>query len=236
MRSRWWPRCCPTPPPRSTATVASRGREFDRRADGVALALLEAGAAAAGQGRPLPLQRPRVPRVAVRGVQGRPGPGQHQLPLHRRRARLPVGQRRRGRRRVPRHVRRARRRRSATGCPGQALALGRRRHRARARLGHALRGRGRRRHRPSAVAPLGPRRRRPAPALHRRHHRHAQGRHVAPGRPLPRATRTPSHPQYGDDTDLDLDAPSSLTGPGPVHVARLPADARHRLVHRRSWR
>ncbi len=50
-------------------------------------------------------------------VQGRARPGQHQLPLRRRRAALPVGQRRRHRRRLPRRVRRARSRRSATSCP-----------------------------------------------------------------------------------------------------------------------
>ncbi len=73
-------------------------RDFDRRANGVAQAFLDAGVAGAGQGRPVPLQRPRVPRVGVRRVQGRPRPDQHELPLPRRRARLPVGQRRRRRR------------------------------------------------------------------------------------------------------------------------------------------
>ena len=47
-------------------------------------------------------------------------------------------------------------------------------------------------------APLGPQRRRPAAALHRRHHRHAEGRDVAPGRPVQRARRrrqrAPRHP------------------------------------------
>ena len=42
--------------------------------------------------------------------------GQHELPLHRRRARLPVGQRRRRRRRVPRHVHRATASDRATAC------------------------------------------------------------------------------------------------------------------------
>ena len=40
-----------------------------------------------------------------------------------------------------------------------------------------------------SIAAVGPRRRRPAHALHRRHHRHAQGRDVAPGRPVPQPRR-----------------------------------------------
>ena len=70
----------------------------------------------AGQGRPVPLQLARVPGVDVRRLQGRAGHRQHELPLHRRRARLPVGQRRRRRRRVPRHVRRARSTSCGRGC------------------------------------------------------------------------------------------------------------------------
>ena len=41
-------------------------RDFDRRANGVAQAFLDAGVRGAGQGRPVPLQLPRVPRVGVR--------------------------------------------------------------------------------------------------------------------------------------------------------------------------
>ena len=78
----------------------------------------------AGQGRAVPLQLPRVPRVGVRRLQGRPGPGQHELPLRRRRARLPVGQRRRGRRRVPRHLRRAHRGHPRPRAAGQARGSG----------------------------------------------------------------------------------------------------------------
>ena len=80
--------------------------EFDRRANGVAATLLDRGRHRAGQGGAVPLQRPRVHRVDVRGVQGRPRPHQHQLPVPGRRARLPVGQRRLRGRRVPRRVHR----------------------------------------------------------------------------------------------------------------------------------
>ena len=57
---------------------------------------------------------------------------------------------------------------------------------------------------------VGPRRRPPAAALHRRHHRHAEGRDVAPGRPVPqpgqhvhprrarRRGRPPAHPGRGE--------------------------------------
>ena len=47
--------------------------------------------------------------------------------------------------------------------------------------------------------------RRPAAALHRRHHRHAQGRDVAPGRPVLRARRR------GGDAAARDDAPSSTS-------------------------
>ena len=43
-------------------------------------------------------------------------------------------------------------------------------------------------------APWGRSRRRPAAPLHRRHHRHAQGRDVAPGRPVQRARRAAATP------------------------------------------
>ena len=51
-----------------------------------------------------------------------------------------------------------------------------------------VRGRGQVGHR-AGGGPVGPQRRRPLHALHRRHDRHAQGRHVAPGRPLRPADR-----------------------------------------------
>ena len=50
--------------------------------------------------------------------------GEHQLPLRRRRAALPVGQRRRRRRRVPRHLRRAHRARCATAAEGAGAGCG----------------------------------------------------------------------------------------------------------------
>ena len=105
--------------------------------------------------------------------------GQHQLPLHRRRARLPVGQRRRRGGGVPRRLHRPSRVRAQLpkvkpGCgstTAQPVPPGRRPTRRRRRR------RGRR------PPPWGVRRR-PAAPLHRRHHRHAQGRDVAPGRPV----------------------------------------------------
>ena len=55
------------------------------------------------------------------------------------------------------------------------------------------------------VAPWGRERRRPLHALHGRHHRHAEGRDVAPGRPVPQPRRRRSTRAVRDD-DADLDA------------------------------
>ncbi len=74
------------------------------------------------------------------------------------------------------------------GARGPALAVGRRRRRAVPGLGRPYEKAadsppraGRR--------PVGPQRRPPLHALHGRHHGHAQGRHVAPGRPVPQPGR-----------------------------------------------
>ena len=79
---------------------------------------------------------------------------------------------------------------------------------------------------------LGPDRRRPLHALHRRDHRDAQGRHVAPGRPLrpaerlglpplPRGRRAGRRPRRAG-TERPRDDPAAGLSP----------DARHRRVHR----
>ena len=77
---------------------------------------------------------------------------------------------------------------------------------SRPRLGRRLR-RHRRRRAPPGRGALGPVRRRPAAALHRRHHRHAQGRDVAAGRPVPGAGRRRQR-RPGPFPPGDLDAPS----------------------------
>ena len=71
----------------------------------------------------------------------------------------------------------------------QAVAVGRRRQRPLPRVGHALRGRRRTGNGGTGPRRVGPRRRPPAPPLHRWHDRHAQGRDVAAGRPGPIARR-----------------------------------------------
>ena len=184
---RWWPRPSRTHLRRCRATVASRGGSST------------AGPTASPRccSTPAPTRQDKVAQylyncpeylesmfaVFKAGL----APGQHQLPLRRRRARLPVGQRRRRRGRVPRLLRRALRAASAIAsrasstwlwvddgsgpCPDWAIPY------EDAAASAAER----------TVPAHGTRRRRPPAALHRRHHRHAEGRHVAPGRPV-RAT------------------------------------------------
>ena len=125
----------------------------------------------AGQGRPVPLQRAGVHRVGVRRVQGRAGDRQHELPLRRRRARLPVGQRRRRGRRVPRRVHRAHRRAAPPPAADPHVAVGRRRPRPVPGLGDPLRDGRRHADRGPRRRAVGPLRRPPRPALHRRHDR-----------------------------------------------------------------
>ena len=99
-------------------------REFDRRADGVAQHAARRRASS---------EQDKVAQYLYNGPEYLESmfaafkaglvPGQHQLPLRRRRARLPVGQRRRRRRRVPRHVRRAHRAHPRPGAAACRLWL-----------------------------------------------------------------------------------------------------------------
>ena len=158
--------------------------------------------------------------------------GQHELPLRRRRARLPVGQRRRRRRRVPRLVRRADRADPRPRCPRSARWLwvddGSGPCPDWAVPYEDAAGAAHRRH---VVGAVGPRRRRPPAALHRRHHRHAQGRDVAPGRPVRRA-RSPTANAHAARAGPRRGRASRITKPGPAQPAGRAADARHRAVHR----
>ena len=141
-----------------------------------------------GEGRLLPLQLPRVPRGRRRRVQGRVRARQHELPLRPRRDPLPVRQRRRRGRRLPRHVQPSCSTASATACPASSAGTS---SPTRPAPGPdwatpyedvVTSGR-------DARPTAGPQRRRPAVPLHRRHDRHAEGRDVAPGRPVQRHRR-----------------------------------------------
>ena len=80
-----------------------------------------------------------------------------------------------------------------------------------------------------AVGSLG---RPPAAALHRRHHRHAEGRDVAPGRPVRRPRLQPAGKRLPPGQDLDAARRRGSTKPGPRNLPGGTADARHRLVQR----
>ena len=81
---------------------------------------------------------------------------------------------------------------------------------------------------------VGPQRRRPAAALHRRDDRHAQGRHVAPGRPVQRARRSGGNPLLGtppaESVRRGRRAARARRAGARGDGRRLPADARHRPV------
>ena len=110
--------------PRAGRRGGSPGARWTRRADGIAQTLLDARARPAGQGRALPDELPRVPRVDVRDHESRHGPGEHQLPLRRGRALLPLGQRRRRVHPVPRLLHRARRGAQTTSRQGARAGSG----------------------------------------------------------------------------------------------------------------
>ena len=157
--------------------------EFDHGADGVAQFLLDLGAAQQDKVALYLYNCPEYLQATFGRGQGRPRPGQHQLPLRRRRAGYlwdnadavavvfhgAFAERIEGiLDRVP-GVKGWLWVDDGTGpCPDWATPY---EDAAKSAIGRVH-------------APVGPQRRRPLHALHRRHHRHAQGRDVAPGRPL----------------------------------------------------
>ena len=159
--------------------------EFDDRAARLAAALSAAGVGPGRQGGVLPLQRRRLPGDGVRRVQDRRRSGERELPVHPRRADRAAGRRRRrgpGVQRRPRGQRGARRAHApvaAPARPGRPDSAGT----AQADPGRPppeLAGPVRRdRAAPGRAAP----RLRSALHVHRRHHRQAQGRDLAPVRP-----------------------------------------------------
>ena len=185
----------------------------------------------AGQGGGVPVQLAGVHPGHVRRHEGRAGAGQHQLPLRGRRAQLPVGQRRRRGGRLPRHVHRAGRAHPRPRPRREGLAVGRRRLGPVPGLGDPVRGRRQVGHRPRRRT-VGPQRGRPLHALHRRHDRDAQGRHVAAGRSVRAAHRRRRAPlrrqrRARGRARRARDEP----GRGDAH-AGLPADARDGRLHR----
>ena len=137
---------------------------------------------------------------------------------------VPVGQRRRRRGGVPRRLHATVSRRCARSCPRSPRGCG-----STTTADHAPTGRSPYEAAPSAAppggrttAPWGRERRRPAAAVHRRHHGHAQGRDVATGRPVPR---------------LDCErrqADAARPGPSTASPARSPSRARSTCRRRRS--
>ena len=161
------------------------------------------------------------------------GPGERQLPLRRRRARVPARQLRLRRARVPRRLRgdgRRRARDAARRPPAAPAAPGRARRRRRAARRRASTTQPRsparphgRADRPRAVG------RRPRLPLHRRHDRQPEGRDVAQRRPLRRRCGR----WRGPGTEPPDVATAMRAGKQRRDLpARVPADARHRTVHR----
>ena len=145
-------------------------------------------ARAPGQGGVLPLQLPGVPRGHRRRVQGPLRAGQHELPLRPRRdpATCSTTPTPRPSSSTPRSPSCSRA--SATGCPRCGAGTSWPTRPAPARTGPCRTSRSSSSGADARRA-AEPQRRRPAVPLHRRHHRHAEGRDVAPGRPVQRPRR-----------------------------------------------
>ena len=131
------------------------------------------------QGRPVSLQRQRIPRSPIRGVQDARRSGQRELPLPRRRTLVLARQQRRRSARLSFVARRSRCANYRSPAQDQAAHRSRRWRRRTGRWRTQLRPSSRRL-RPDATHHT--RRIRHLHALHRRHHRHAQGRDVRDGR------------------------------------------------------
>ena len=105
---------------------------------------------------------------------------------------------------------------------GPHLAVGRRRHRALPDWASPYEDAAASRHGRVAGA-VGPRRRRPLPALHRRHDRHAEGRDVAPGRPRPAASAPSAADRRSGAGPVDCDVTRELiNAPGRVDLPACP--------------
>ena len=164
--------------------------------------------------RALPVQRHRVPRGDAGRVQAAGGADQRELPLRRGGAAVPPRRRRRQGGRVPPRVRahpRSGARHAARCSPGSSWSTtSRAPHRPSGATEYeaALDGRVIRARLRAAIA------RRPVHPLHRRHHRHAEGRHVARRGHLLRRVRR-REPRRGDRSrspEEIVDSPRPRTG------------------------
>ena len=163
------------------------------------------------EGRPAPLQLPRVPRGLRGRVQAARRSRQRQLPVPGDRARVPARQcRRRGRRHARARSHRCwprRCRRSNGSRPSSSSATGATRPRCPARTTTTTCSRGMR---PHPGRPVG---RRPALLVHGRHDRAPQGRHVEPGD----AARLRGHARA--TSARDSSRPARWRRPGPAAAA-----------------
>ena len=114
-----WEAVADAQPDAVAVTQGSRNlswRDFDHGADGVAQFLLDLGVAHQDKVAVYLYNSPEYIQTTFAAMKAGPGAGQHQLPLRRRRAELPVGQRRCRGGRLPRGFS-DRIERSSTVCP-----------------------------------------------------------------------------------------------------------------------